>query len=430
MPALSFVAANEQAASGKRAETPISCGASSPRASGSTAIRASTRDLGRRAKLEPDTSRTAGSTTRSSASARSTRRPRRTRNAADFTSLGRRDSGRVRHVEAARPLRCAAPFSGAGAGRRRAVNGPSGHDFNRAPRTSRHASRHHRHDHRDTRRGGPYRRARSRPADYVRRFARRRTSRRLRPDPAVGHFSNAADGFIVASFAAAATERIRILLAHRPGVIVPSAAARIATLDVFSGGRLALNVVSGGDDADLQRDGDFVPHDARYRRTGEYLDVLKRIWQADAPVDHDGAFYRLRGASPLVRGAQRRRTRARSISAVRRRLRWRSRANMPMSMTWGEPLASVREQILRVAKPPPVRACAAHQRVVPADRGRYRNGRMGRPGDPRTRARGTARERPYDPPAMRRRMPFATADGGGPRRATCSMSGCGWVSRT
>ena len=54
MPALSFVAANEQAASGKRAEPPISCGASSPRASGSTAIRASTRTRAKRAKLEPD----------------------------------------------------------------------------------------------------------------------------------------------------------------------------------------------------------------------------------------------------------------------------------------------------------------------------------------------------------------------------------------
>ncbi|MDI9652408.1 LLM class flavin-dependent oxidoreductase, partial [Burkholderia cenocepacia] len=141
--------------------------------------------------------------------------------------------------------------------------------------------------------------------DYVRRFAQAHEAAGF-DQILIGHFSNAADGFIVASFAAAATARIRLLLAHRPGVIVPSAAARqIATLDVFSGGRLALNVVSGGDDADLQRDGDFVPHDARYRRTGEYLDVLKRIWLADAPVDHDGAFYRLRGASPVVKGAQR-----------------------------------------------------------------------------------------------------------------------------
>ncbi|MGT0247957.1 LLM class flavin-dependent oxidoreductase [Burkholderia pyrrocinia] len=183
--------------------------------------------------------------------------------------------------------------------------------------------------------------------DYVRRFARAHEAAGF-DQILVGHFSNAADGFIVASFAAAATERIRILLAHRPGVIVPSAAARqIATLDVFSGGRLALNVVSGGDDSDLQRDGDFVPHDARYRRTGEYLDVLKRIWLADAPVDHDGEFYRLRGASPLVKGAQRPHVpiyfggSSPAALAV-------AGEHADVYMTWGEPLASVREQIARV----------------------------------------------------------------------------------
>ena len=61
--------------------------------------------------------------------------------------------------------------------------------------------------------------------DYVRRFAQAHEAAGF-DQILVGHFSNAADGFIVASFAAAATERIRILLAHRPGVIVPSAAAR------------------------------------------------------------------------------------------------------------------------------------------------------------------------------------------------------------
>src|SRR5439155_3773495 len=68
-----------------------------------------------------------------------------------------------------------------------------------------------------------------------------------------------------------------------------------------SGGRLALHVTSGGDDTDQRRDGDWVGHDDRYRRTDEYLDILRRIWTADGPIDHDGEFYRFRGAFSEVR---------------------------------------------------------------------------------------------------------------------------------
>jgi len=72
--------------------------------------------------------------------------------------------------------------------------------------------------------------------DYVRRFSQVHEAAGF-DHVLVGYFTNAADGFIVSSFAAAATERIGILLAHRPGVIAPAVAARqIATLDQFSNG--------------------------------------------------------------------------------------------------------------------------------------------------------------------------------------------------
>src|SRR4051812_8421827 len=62
----------------------------------------------------------------------------------------------------------------------------------------------------------------------------------------VGYYSNAPDGFLVAAHAAASTERLGILLAHRPGFVAPTVAARkLATLDQMSGGRLALHVISG-----------------------------------------------------------------------------------------------------------------------------------------------------------------------------------------
>src|SRR6266542_6603012 len=67
----------------------------------------------------------------------------------------------------------------------------------------------------------------------------------------IGYFSDAPDGFLVGAHAAAHTERLGMLLAHRPGFIAPPLAARkLATLDHFTGGRLALHVISGGDDAD------------------------------------------------------------------------------------------------------------------------------------------------------------------------------------
>ncbi|MBF3202877.1 LLM class flavin-dependent oxidoreductase, partial [Pseudomonas aeruginosa] len=75
-------------------------------------------------------------------------------------------------------------------------------------------------------------------------------------------------------------------------------------LDQFSEGRLALNVVSGGNDEDLARDGDYLDHDRRYARTDEYLQALRAIWTATGPVDFDGEFYRFQGASPAVRPRQ------------------------------------------------------------------------------------------------------------------------------
>jgi alkanesulfonate monooxygenase len=118
----------------------------------------------------------------------------------------------------------------------------------------------------------------------------------------IGYFSNAPDGFLVGAHAAAVTNRLGFLLAHRPGFVAPTLAARkLATLDQLSGGRLAVHLISGGNDADQARDGDFLDHGARYRRTREYAGLLRRTWTDDAPFDHDGEFYRLRGAWSDVR---------------------------------------------------------------------------------------------------------------------------------
>lgn len=122
----------------------------------------------------------------------------------------------------------------------------------------------------------------------------------------IGHSSSSADGFGVAQFAAAHSERINILLAHRPGFSQPTQAARrVATLDNLIEGRLWLHIITGGVDADQRRDGDYTPHDERYQRTDEYLDVMRRVWTATEPFDYEGKFYRVSRAISEVQGHQR-----------------------------------------------------------------------------------------------------------------------------
>lgn len=121
----------------------------------------------------------------------------------------------------------------------------------------------------------------------------------------IGHSSSSADGFLVAQHAASHTERLRFLLAHRPGFAAPTQAARrVATLDTLIGGRLLLHIITGGVDADQRRDGDFLHHDERYARTAEYLDVMRGVWLARQPFDYEGRYYRCERAWSEVRAQQ------------------------------------------------------------------------------------------------------------------------------
>ena len=112
----------------------------------------------------------------------------------------------------------------------------------------------------------------------------------------IGYFTNAPDGFLVGAHVAHSTERLGLLLAHRPGFVAPTLAARkLATLDQLSTGRAAVHIISGGSDEDQARDGDFTDHGGRYRRSAEYVRVLRRTWAERRPFDHHGEFYRVEG---------------------------------------------------------------------------------------------------------------------------------------
>jgi alkanesulfonate monooxygenase len=91
------------------------------------------------------------------------------------------------------------------------------------------------------------------------------------------------------------TERLKFLVAFRPGVISPTLAAHMAaTYQRITRGRLLLNVVTGGDSVEQKRFGDHLDHDKRYARTAEFLEVVRGAW-GGKPYDFEGEHYRIEG---------------------------------------------------------------------------------------------------------------------------------------
>jgi alkanesulfonate monooxygenase SsuD/methylene tetrahydromethanopterin reductase-like flavin-dependent oxidoreductase (luciferase family) len=79
----------------------------------------------------------------------------------------------------------------------------------------------------------------------------------------VGYYASAAEGFAIALYAADHTERIKFLIAHRPGSVAPALAARqVATFDQLTQGRMALHIIAGTSDASASSEGDFCKDDA------------------------------------------------------------------------------------------------------------------------------------------------------------------------
>jgi alkanesulfonate monooxygenase len=141
-------------------------------------------------------------------------------------------------------------------------------------------------------------------ADYLRAFAQAHEQSDF-DLVLVGYTASSAEGFLVAQHAAAHTSRLGYLIAHRPGFVAPTLAARkIATFDHLTGGRLALHIISGASDAEQEGDGDFQPKDVRYRRAAEYIELMKLTWSSPGRFGFDGEFYRVRGAHSDVRPLQ------------------------------------------------------------------------------------------------------------------------------
>ncbi len=107
------------------------------------------------------------------------------------------------------------------------------------------------------------------------------------------------DSWVVASAMVPLTRRLRFLVAVRPGLNEPSMSARMAaTLDRLSEGRLLINVVAGGDPAELRGDGVWLDHDARYAATDEFLHIWRRLMQGET-VDFRGKHMSIEGGKLL-----------------------------------------------------------------------------------------------------------------------------------
>jgi alkanesulfonate monooxygenase len=104
------------------------------------------------------------------------------------------------------------------------------------------------------------------------------------------------DAWLSTAMLTEVTERLKFLVAFRPGLISPTLAAQMAsTFQRLSGGRLLLNVVTGGESAEQRAFGDFLDKDDRYARGDEFLQVVRGLWRGET-VDLDGRHIRVERA--------------------------------------------------------------------------------------------------------------------------------------
>jgi alkanesulfonate monooxygenase len=108
--------------------------------------------------------------------------------------------------------------------------------------------------------------------------------------------SGCEDAWVTCAAVAQHTEKLKFIVAFRPDAIAPAwAAHQAATFQRLTNGRLLLNVVTGGDPVEQKSFGDHLDKESRYRRTGEFLEIIKRSWSGES-YDHEGEFFHLEGA--------------------------------------------------------------------------------------------------------------------------------------
>ncbi|MBN2981344.1 FMNH2-dependent alkanesulfonate monooxygenase [Cohnella algarum] len=155
------------------------------------------------------------------------------------------------------------------------------------------------------------------------------------------------DAWIAASSLISATRRLKFLVAVRPGLMSPSVAARMAsTFDRLSGGRLLVNVVTGGDPHELAGDGIFLPHGERYEQTDEFMTIWRKLLQGER-VSYQGKHLRTEESELLFPPIQRPHPPVYfgGSSPAAHRI---AADHVDVYLTWGEPPEEVAKKIADV----------------------------------------------------------------------------------
>ncbi len=156
-----------------------------------------------------------------------------------------------------------------------------------------------------------------------------------------------ADSLQIAAYAASQTERLGFMIAHRPGIWSPTAAARaFATLDHTTGGRIRLHAITGIT-AEPQEGEHVVDKAERYARTDEYLQIVKQTWTAEKPFDFEGKYYRIKGAFSPIKPVQQPHIPI-SFGGASPAAYHVGVKHADLYGIWGEPLADAKEHIATI----------------------------------------------------------------------------------
>ena len=151
------------------------------------------------------------------------------------------------------------------------------------------------------------------------------------------------DAWLTTAMLVQETEKLKFLVALRPGLLSPTLAAQMAsTFQWQSDGRLLLNVVTGGEPQEQLAYGDSLNKADRYARCGEFLSVVRRLWASEEPVTFRGEHVFVENASlqrrpvpvpPIYFGGSS--AEAGPVAAE----------HADTYLTWGEPLPAVAEKV-------------------------------------------------------------------------------------
>ena len=113
------------------------------------------------------------------------------------------------------------------------------------------------------------------------------------------------EAWIAGAFMAARSERIKPLIAARPGYINPVLLAKmISTFDQMSGGRICINLIAGQNESEVLAEGLRYSKEERYALMDEEVSILKALWTTHGPVHFVGKFHTLSGAHVRPRPLQ------------------------------------------------------------------------------------------------------------------------------